>query len=260
MLTATLAAVWAYRDLVRHLVLRDLRLKYKGSTLGVLWSLANPVIMAAVYTVAFKYIVRLPIERFPLFLLSGLVPWTFFAGALGASAASVVDNSALVRKVRFPRLVLPLAATLAQLVQFALTYALVIPALAWFDGGGLGVTALAAVPLMLLQSIFTAGLGLAAATANVHLRDTKHLLDVALQIGFWLTPVVYSLALAPKRLAALLAWNPLTHFVGAYQGAVVDGRWPSAGTFLLLALLAAGSAAAGLALFARSEGRFAEKL
>ena len=130
------AAAWAYRDLVRHLVGRDLRHKYKGSTFGFAWSLANPLLMAAIYTLAFAYIVRVPVPRFPLYLLSGLLPWTFFAGALAAATSSVVDGAPLVRKVAFPRLVLPVAAVATQFVQFALTYAVIIP-LAGAASGGL---------------------------------------------------------------------------------------------------------------------------
>lgn len=187
-LGAKLRAVWAYRDLVRHLVLRDLRHKYKGSTLGFAWSLANPLLMAIVYTVAFKYIVRLPIDRFPLFLLSGLLPWMFFAAGLGAATASIVDNSALVRKVAFPRAVLPLAAVLAQFVQFLLMYAVVVPTIAAVEGG-VTPALVGALPVMFLQLTFTIGLGLVFSVAYVHARDTRHLVDVGLQVWFWLTPI-----------------------------------------------------------------------
>jgi ABC-type polysaccharide/polyol phosphate export permease len=253
------AGVWAYRDLLRHLLQRDLRHKYKGSAFGFLWSLGNPLLMAAVYTVAFEYIVPLPIERFPLFLVSGLLPWTFFVGALGAATASIVDNGALVRKVAFPRLVLPLSAVLGQVVQFALTYAVVIPIVGAVEGG-LGWAALAALPIAGLQIAFTTGLGLVLATAYVHARDTRHLLEVGVQLWFWLTPVVYAWSLVPPRLATVLALNPMAHFVGAYQRAVVDAAWPTLGTWTLLAALAALSAAIGLVTFRRHAPRFAERL
>jgi ABC-type polysaccharide/polyol phosphate export permease len=256
-LGAQLSATWAYRDLVRHLVLRDLRLKYKGSTLGFAWSLVNPLLMATVYTIAFKYIVQVRVDRFPLFLLSGLLPWTFFAAALAGATASVVDNGALVRKVAFPRLVLPLAAVLSQFVQSALMYALIVPALAAMEGVAT-FALLALVPIALLHLGFTAGLGLALATAYVHARDTRHLLDVGLQIAFWLTPIVYSLALVPARLATLLAWNPMAWFISAYHDTVVNGHWPGGFTFLVLVVLALGCGTLGLIVFTRAERRFAE--
>jgi ABC-type polysaccharide/polyol phosphate export permease len=258
-LTGAGAAVWAYRDLVRHLLQRDLRHKYKGSALGFLWSLANPLLMAAVYTVAFKYIVPLPIDRFPLFLVSGLLPWTFLVSGLGAATGAIVDNAALVRKVAFPRLALPVAAVLSQFVQFALTYAVVIPVMGAAQGG-LGLAALAIVPVVLLQLVFTAGLGLVLATAYVYARDTRHLLDVGVQLWFRLTPIIYAVSLVPPRLASLLALNPMTPFIEAYHRAVVDAAWPTAGTWLTLLLLAATSAAIGLVVFTRCERRFAEEL
>jgi len=252
-----LAGAWAYRDLVRHLVVRDLRLKYKGSTLGFAWSFANPVLMAVVYTIAFKYIVRVPIDRFTLFLLSGLLPWTFFASGLAAATASIVDNSSLVRKVAFPRLVLPLAAVIGQFVQFVAMYLLIVPALAAFEG--VAGPALLAIPaIAVLQLCFTSGLGLLLAAAYVHARDVRHLLDVALHVWFWVTPIVYSLALVPVALGWLMTWNPMAWFISAYHVAVVHGRWPAASTFGVLALCAGAAALLGLVVFARRAHRFAE--
>jgi ABC-type polysaccharide/polyol phosphate export permease len=256
-LTATVTRAWAYRDLARHLIARDLRLKYKGSTLGFAWSLANPLLMATVYTVAFKYIVEIRIDRFPLFLLSGLLPWTCFAGALGAAAASIVDNGTLVRKVAFPRLVLPLSAVLSQFVQSAIMYVLIVPALAAIEGVA-SPALFALVPIGVLHLAFTSGLGLALAAANVHARDTRHLLEVGLQVWFWLTPIVYALALVPPRLASLMIWNPMAWFIEAFHVSVVQGTWPDWRTFLVLTLAALASAGLGLAIFSRAERRFAE--
>jgi ABC-type polysaccharide/polyol phosphate export permease len=253
----TLRATWAYRDLVRHLVLRDLRLKYKGSALGFAWSVANPLLMATVYTIAFEHIVRVQIERFPLFLLSGLLPWTFFAGALAGATASIVDSGTLVRKVAFPRPVLPIAAVVSQFVQFAIMYALIVPAYALVEGVG-GPALLALVPIALLHLLFTAGLGLALSALYVHARDTRHLLDVALQLLFWLTPVVYPLTSVPAALAAWLAWNPLAWFISAYHAAVVDARWPDPATGAALLALALAAWGLGLFVFVRAQRRFAE--
>ncbi len=258
-LAARAGAVWAYRDLVWHLTLRDLRHKYKGSALGFVWSLANPLLMAIVYTIAFKYIVRIPIERFPLFVVSGLLPWTFFMAGVSSATSSIVDNGGLVRKVAFPRAALPIAAVLAQFVQFLLTYVVVVPALALADGG-MPASLLGVVPVMILQLVFTCGLGLILAVSYVHARDTRHLVDVGLQVWFWLTPIVYSLALAPAALRSVIRWNPMARFVEAYHGAVVDGTWPGLTSLVILALLAGASGVAGLAIFTRCERRLAELL
>lgn len=254
---AEIRAAWAYRELLRNLVLRDLRHKYKGSSLGFAWSLLHPLVLATVYTLAFRLIVRIQIEHFPLFLLSGLLPWMFFAAALSAASSAIVDNSPLVRKVAFPRVILPLSAIGSQFVQFLLTYLVIAPMLVIF-GVGFSPALLALIPVIALQVIFTAGLGLALATAYVHARDTRHLLEVALQVWFWLTPIVYSADLVPPRLAPLLAWNPMAHFVTAYHTIVVQQQWPSPWMLAGLAGLGIGAWGVGLLLFQRNQRRFAE--
>jgi ABC-type polysaccharide/polyol phosphate export permease len=253
------ASAWAYRDLVRHLVGRDLRHKYKGSTFGFAWSLANPLLMAAIYTLAFAYIVRVPIARFLLYLLSGLLPWTFFAGAVAAATSSIVDGAPLVRKVAFPRLVLPAAAVTTQLVQFALTFVVVVPlAAAWT--GGLSLSMLAVVPALLLQLAFTVGLGLLLATAYVHARDTRHLVEVAVQLWFWLTPIVYAVEMMPRRVAGLLVLNPMAHFTAIYHAACLDGTWGAPQHWLGATIAAALALAIGSVVFATQAPRFAERL
>jgi lipopolysaccharide transport system permease protein len=252
-----LRALVAYRGLLRGLVQRDLTVKYKGSLLGVAWSLLHPLVMVAVYTLAFRYVVRVPIERFPLFLLSGLLPWMFFASALAAATSSIADNGTLVRKVAFPRAVLPLAAVASALVQFALMYTMLVPT-ALATGAGLSTAWVALVPVVVFQTAFTTGLGLLLATAYVFVRDARHLLDVALQVWFWLTPIVYAASMAPDTLRRWLRFNPMVHFITAYQDIVTRHAVPSFATFALLAVLAMASLTLGWAVFARAQKRFAE--
>jgi ABC-type polysaccharide/polyol phosphate export permease len=254
---ASLRAVWRYRDLVRNLVARDLRIKYKGSSIGFAWSLLNPLVLAAVYTLAFRYIIRIPIPHFPLFLLAGLLPWTFFTSSLAMATGSVADNSSLVRKVAFPRVILPVGVVLSQFAQFALMYAVIIP-LGAALGPGATPALLGLLPLVCLQLLFTLGLALLLATAYVYFRDTRHLLEVALQIWFWLTPIVYAVALVPERLRPLLWLNPMAGFVTAYQSIVVSGQWPGAAAAAALTAVALGVFVAGVAVFARHQRRFAE--
>jgi ABC-type polysaccharide/polyol phosphate export permease len=256
------ASVWAYRDLVRHLVGRDLRHKYKGSTFGFAWSLANPLLMAAIYTLAFAYIVRVPVPRFTLYLLSGLLPWTFFAAGLAAATSSVVDGAPLVRKVAFPRLVLPVAAIATQAVQFVLTFAVVIPIASALSGPGPwpGTGALAVVPAAALQLAFTAGLGLTLASAYVHARDTRHLVDVGLQLWFWLTPIVYAPSMVPERFGWVLGLNPMARYAALYHAAIMDGAWGTASDWLAAGLWALAALAIGSLVFARTAPRFAERL
>ncbi len=252
-----LRALLAYRGLLRGFVQRDLTVKYKGSLLGVAWSLLHPLVMVGVYTLAFRYIVRVPIERFPLFLLSGLLPWMFFTSALSAATSSIADNGTLVRKVAFPRAVLPLASVASALVQFLLMYTVLVPT-ALLTGAGLSAAWLALLPIVVLQTAFTAGLGLLLATAYVFVRDARHLLDVALQVWFWVTPIVYAASMAPAGLRRWLQLNPMLHFITAYQDVVTRHAWPSLTTLAVLTALASVSLALGWSVFARTQKRFAE--
>ena len=253
----SLRAAWGYRDLLRHLVLRDLRHKYKGSSLGFVWSLLHPLLMAAVYTLAFRYIAPNKIEHFTVFLLSGLLPWMFFSAALSGAAGSIVDNSPLVRKVAFPRLILPLSAVASQFVQFVLMYAVIVALSAMFSVGA-SLSLIALIPLIALQVLFTAGLALTLSTAYVFARDTRHLLDIGLQVWFWITPVVYSAALVPAALGRVLRWNPMAYFISGYHDIIVSHTLPTLMAFIALTLVAGATATFGWLVFARFQRRFAE--
>jgi ABC-type polysaccharide/polyol phosphate export permease len=254
---ANVRGLWQYRDLVRHLVIRDLRVKYKGSTLGVAWSLLNPLVMVVVYTIAFQYVIRLQIDRFPVFLLVGLLPWSFFVATLAQGSGSVADNGSLVRKVAFPRLALPVAAGTSQLVQFVVAFGVFVPVSLWF--GARLSPALALVPIVVaLQYIFVLGLALVLATVCVYFRDARHLIDVGVQVWFWLTPVVYSLDFVPARWQPVVLLNPMASFIVAYREAVLHASAPPLGVVAILLVWTAASLAAGVYVFGRHERRFAE--
>lgn len=255
--TNTVTALARHQGLLRNLVFRDLRVKYKGSTLGFGWSLLGPLLMAAVYTMAFRFVLRVEIEHFPVFLLSGLLPWQFLSAALGGATSAITDNSTLVRRVAFPRVILPLSATCSPFVQLLLMFLVVIP-VALVTGLPLSAAMVALVPLFVLQLLFAIGIGLMLATAQVHFRDTRHLLDVILQIWFWVTPVVYPLTLVPEALRRLIVLNPMAHFITAYQNIVLHQAWPSMSAMLLMTAAAVTALLAGLVIFTTHERRFAE--
>jgi ABC-type polysaccharide/polyol phosphate export permease len=251
------ASLWRFRDLVANIVRRDLQLRYKGSTLGLGWSMLHPLVMAGVYTLAFRFVMDIRIEHYPLFLLSGLLPWMFLTATLSSATGSIVDNVSLVRKVAFPRALLPLSALASQFVQFGLMYTVIVP-VALAMGVGLSPVWVVLPPLLVLQALFIGGIGLLLATAYVYFRDTRHLLDVLLQVWFWLTPVVYEISLVPERFRGWFYLNPMTHFVNAYHDIVVGHRWPDGATVAAMAIVSAGAAVVGLLVFFRHERRFAE--
>jgi ABC-2 type transport system permease protein len=256
----TLASLFRYRELLRNLVLKDLKLKYRGSVLGFLWSLFNPLLMIGVYTVAFQYILRTGIEGFVFYLMLGILAWTFFVNSLVMSTGAIVDNGGLVKSVFFPRSILPVATVLFNFAQYLLTVIVFLPVMMIAYGRPPGPAALAYPAFLALQLLFTIGLALLVATWTAFFRDVRHLLEILLAALFWLTPIVYQTSQAPEPLQRLLALTPMTPYVTAYHDIFFHGRWPAPSVWLLAAAYACGTAAWGVSVMLKREDQFSEAL
>lgn len=259
-LRRTLRGLVRYRHLLRNLVLKDLKLKYRGSVLGFVWSLANPLVMLVVYTVAFTYILRIHTPGFVFYLMLGILTWTFFANATAMSTGAVVDNGGLVRSVWFPRAILPIATVLFNFAQYLLTIAVFLPILMTIYHVPPAAPMIAFVPFLLLQVVFTFGVALLLAVGTAFFRDVRHLVDVALAVLFWATPVVYTLEQAPARLRGLLVLTPLSPYLTAYHDVFYFQRWPEARVWALAIAYAAATLTAGLWLMTRAEDRLTEQI
>ena len=249
-----------YRTLIKNLVFKDLKLKYRDSVLGVVWSLLNPLLLLVVYTVAFKIVLRVQTENYPYFLLSALLPWTFFSSSLIASTQSITGNANLIRKVYFPRETLPIATVLFAFSQLILALIVFLPALVLISGVRIYSTALLFIPLLLLHLLFTLGLAFILSTCTVFSRDVMHLTEVALVLCFWMTPIVYPASMAPPKLQLLFQLSPLAAFAIAYQDVLFWGKVPeplvlsTLGGWTVVALLG------GYAIFRRFSPGFAEEV
>ena len=249
-----------YRTLVRNLVFKDLKLKYRDSALGVVWSLLNPLLLLVVYTVAFKVILRVRTENYAYFLLAGLLPWNFFSSSLTASTQAITGNANLIKKVYFPRETLPIATVLFTLSQLLLALAVFLPALLLVSGVRLHWTAILFLPLVLCHVLFTLGLAFFLATCTVFSRDIAHLTEVALVLCFWMTPILYPATMAPTSLQLFFKLSPLGAFAIAYQDVLFWGRVPEG---IVLSTLLGWTAAAllgGYTLFHRFSPGFAEEV
>lgn len=255
---ATAASVLHYRQLIRSLVAKDLKLKYRGSVLGFVWSLVSPLLMLGVYTLAFKYIIGNTTEGFVFLLLLGILAWNFFVGSLVMSTGAIVDNAGLLKSVLFPRAVLPISSVMFNFAQYVLTAAVLIPVMVVFYR--VPVTPLVVLyPVFLfLQLVFVTGLALALSAAAAHLRDTRHLLDIALQALFWTTPIVWSLTQVDAQWHPLVLLSPMSPFVVAYQRVIYYGTWPGTEVTGVAIVYALGALAVGTAFFLRSDRRFSE--
>ena len=276
----SISGVWRYRELLLNLVRKELKVRYKNSSLGFIWSMLNPAMYLVVFYVVFQLVLKAGIPYFAVFLLSGLLAWNLFSASLAGAAGSITGNAPLVNKVWFPREILPLASVGANCVHFVLQGLVLVGALIAFrfdvDWAYLWLVVPAVVALLLLTS--AAAVFLAA--ANVYARDTQHFLELALLAWFWMTPIVYQWDLQARQLteggrtSMLTLLNPVTPIVLALQRSLYGITTMPDGTRIiplesslwyarnLACVCLVGVVLLGLALrmFTRVEGDFAEEL
>jgi ABC-type polysaccharide/polyol phosphate export permease len=263
--------VTVYLDVVRHrelfasLFRRDLRAKYKGSVLGLAWTLAHPLVLMGVYLVVFSLLWRASIadvDRYWLFLLCGLPIWVFLSTSLQSASRSLLENANLIRKVRFPRQLVPLSIVATQLVAYAVMLAVVFVLCLVYREDARD-TAWLALPLSALVVLLVAGLALAVASANAVYRDVEHLVTALLLPWFFLTPVLYDLDGIPGAdrhpwLVDLVHWaNPITPAVLAVRDPLFFGRAPAAGDVAYLVAAAVVALVLGALVFRRVDDRIA---
>lgn len=265
-----LRELWQYRELVRNLVVRDLKVRYKNSLLGVAWSWLNPLLMMVVYTIFFTVLLRhTNLPHYPVFLLSGLLPWNFFSESLTSATGSIVNNAHLIKKVYFPREILPVAIVLASLVNFIIALPILF-ALTLIFGAPLTPWVLLLPATILIQVLFTIGLTLILSTLNVFYRDTQFILSVLMLAWFFLTPVFYPIETVPQS-ATLLGvtfnarlWlyrlNPMASIIASYHDLLYTGA-PTGLDFLLrTAVTSLVVLAVGYLVFLRYSPRFGEEV
>jgi len=217
-----LVDVWRHRELLLNLVRKELKLKYKNSTLGFLWSLLNPALYLVVFYFVFQIVLGAGLPYFAIFFLAGLLPWNLFSPSLGSSTTSVVGNAGLVKKVWFPREILPLAAIGAALVHFFLQLIVLALALVIFRYPPSAEFCLLLPIALLTLLLFAAALGIGFAALNVYLRDTQHLLELVLLAWFWATPIVYQYTKISDRIGNWVLLNPMTSIVITFQRAIYN--------------------------------------
>ncbi len=253
-----LRELWAYRELLWVLTMRDVKVRYKQTVLGVAWAVIQPVMTMVVFSVVFGRLANIPSDGFPypVFVYAALLPWTFFANALSTAGTSLVGSAHLVSKVYFPRLIIPLASVGAGLVDLAISTAILLVLMLYF---GVPVTwHLLAAPVLLAAVVFTAlGVGTLLAALTVAYRDFRFVVPFMVQVWLYATPVVYPLSLIPERWQWAMFLNPMTGVVEGFRAAFLARTFdlPGLGLSFLVATL---FFAAGVAYFERVERRFAD--
>ncbi|GAB4257051.1 MAG: ABC transporter permease [Deferrisomatales bacterium] len=251
--------LWRYRELFYFLAWRDVLVRYKQTALGVAWSVLRPFLTMVVFTLVFGRLASLPTEAgapYPILVFAALLPWQMFANALSESSASLIANANLLTKVYFPRLTVPTSAVIVSLVDFLISFGLLVVLMAWyrFPPGPRMLT----VPVFLLLALAAAlGFGLWFAALNVQYRDFRYIVPFFVQFGLYVSPVGFSSAVVPERWRLLYSLNPMVGVIDGFRWAILGGELYVPG-FLVSTATAAAVFGAGLCYFRKLERRFAD--
>ena len=256
----TIKELYAYREMIFSLVRRDLKGRYKGSALGFLWTFINPLLQLGVYTMVFSVIMRNGIEDYYLFLFVALIPWIFFSTSLSGGSSCIWAQQDMVKKIYFPREVLPISYVTSQFVNMLLSLLVVLVVLV-VSGKGLNLIALLYLPIiMIVEYIMAMSVTMLSSAVTVYLRDVEYILGIISMAWQFLTPVMYSVDQVPKQLGVIFNLNPMTPIIVAYRDILYYKKVPELGTLVHAACLGIIVLAIGVVVFSRLKRHFAEEL
>jgi len=251
---------WAQvRDLIRELIARDIKLRYRGSLLGIAWTLLNPLAELLVLLFVFGTVLRLDVPNFGAYLFTGLLVYGWFQTSLNFATGAIVGNRELVRRPGVPSVILPIVTVASNLVHFVLSLPILF-GLLMVSGIHLTSAVLALPLLIAIQFVLTAGLAYPVAAIHVWFRDTQHVLRVVLQLLFYVTPIFYEASSVPAGLQPIYRLNPMAHLVDAYRAVLLRGELPNPRSLLFLTLVSFAALLVGLMWFRRAADRFADEL
>ena len=251
--------LYEYRELLKSSIKKDVGGKYKNSVLGVLWSFLYPLLQIAVYAIVFPLIMRSNMENYTVFVCCGLIPWNFFSTAISRSSFTMIENGNILKKVYFPREILPISVVTSEAVNFVISTIII---LAFVLGTGMGLTwyVIFYPVILLIQYILLIGISLFVSSITVYFRDLQHFIGIALQLLFYATPIVYATNIIPESYQWILRLNPMTFIIDGYRAIFYYQQQPdfiSLGITLLVSLILC---VVGYLLFSKLQKRFAEEL
>lgn len=247
------------KSLIIELIRRELKLRYRGTWLGFLWTLLNPLVFMVVYTLVFSHFLRIGIPRFPAFLLSGLLPWTWFSESVMTGTSCLVDHAAFLKNAVFPSQVLPVVSVGASMMNYLFSLPVLVVLLAVYQAP-FGWSMLALPLVMAVQFLLTLGVVYITATLNVFLRDLRYIVQHGLLAAFFLTPIMYDFSFVPAQFQWLLKINPMSILIDSYRRLFFYGMWPYWRNLAFVLALALALLVVGMMVFERNRETFAEYL
>lgn len=248
-----------YKEFLKSNVKKDIRGKYKGSFFGVLWAFINPLLSVFVYAIVFKYIMRFNIENYLIYLISGIIPWTFFTSSVTAGLNSVLFNANLIKKVYFPRVILPISSTTSCLVNFCISCIIVL-LFVIFSGVGLSLNILFLSLIVLINYIFCLGISLILSAIEIYVRDIEHIVTFFISMLFYATPILYTSEQVPVEMSFILKINPLAYFIEAYHSIFYAKEIPNMFNLGIISLISVVVLFIGYRIFDKLQKGFAEEV
>ena len=251
--------LYNYRELLKSNVKKEIRGKYKGSFLGVLWSFVNPLLTVLVYAIVFPYIMRVKTENYLIFLIIGIIPGTFFTTVINQGMITVRMNEGIIKKVYFPREILPISVALSGLVNFFISCIII---LIFCIFGGVGITwHIVLLPIIaLIQFILSLGLILGLSAINIYIKDTEYIVQFFINMLFYATPILYQSTLFPEKIRWILYLNPMTQIIDAYRNIFLYHQLSNIMGILYATIVSIIIFAIGLLIFRKLEKGFAEQV
>lgn len=251
--------LYQYRELLKTNVKKEIRGRYKNSILGILWSFLNPLLQLAVYSVIFGALLAGGDKTYHIYICVALIPWTYFTTAITQSAFTIIGNGDIIKKVYFPREILPISVVTSGAVNFLISTIII---LAFVLGAGLGITKyILLYPFVLLiQYILLLGISFIVSSVTVYFRDLEHIIGVVLMAAFYATPIVYKLSDLPANLQVIMQLNPMTHLINAYRDIFYYHQMPDMKMLLILLGISIILTIVGYFIFKKLQKGFAEEL
>lgn len=250
--------LYKYRELLKNNIKKEIRGKYKGSWLGVIWTFLNPLLMLLVYSLVFPYILRVNVEHYTIFMMVALVPWTFFTTAIQTGTGSVVANGNILKKVYFPREIIPISVVTSALINFLIT-CIIMVIFILISGVGFSIHALLFPLILLIQYIITLAITFVLSAITVYIRDVDHFVSIIIMLAFYLTPIVYKSDMLPAKFQWAIKVNPMAQIIEAYRAILYEHTMPDMTMLCIWGLIGIAMLIIGYFIFKKLEKNFVEE-
>ncbi|MBQ9024287.1 MAG: ABC transporter permease [Bacilli bacterium] len=254
-----LGRLYEYRELLKSNIKKEIRGKYKGSFLGILWSFISPLLMVLVYAIVFPYILRVKQENYFIFIIVAIIPWTFFTNVITQGTTAILSNANIIKKVYFPREILPISVATSGLINFFIS-CIIIFIFVIFSGIGLSKYVLLLPVIALIQYFLSLGLIFITSSINIYMRDMEYIIAFIMQILFYATPIIYSIDMFPEKYRWILNINPLAAIMASYRDILFYKQMPNLTSLGVVTLISFLVLIIGYVIFRNLEKGFAEEV